>query len=264
MRATSLQHRLGVVVCLLWAFGACADDDADNTNSLSTTSSEDAATVDETTSAKSSSSQDSSSASKAGSTKPSSTKPGATKDGASASGGDGSSGTSLTTLQWKRGHALESDLVRALELPPEELCREFGTSNCVRDVHLVPLGGSNPFTTGMFEPAAEPLASTPTVVERVVLSACSQRVELDRKAKDKAKVFSQFALDEQAPAPSADATHELTSALFQRLLSRDPTDKEQQTLGALALGDDGEAISGSDFAKLACFTVGSSAEFLFY
>lgn len=174
------------------------------------------------------------------------------------------SSSARATLQWKRAGAFEADLSRALDLPRDSLCREFGTASCVREVHLVPLGGSDPFSTGMFEPAAEPLASTPTVVERIVLSACTARVELDRKAGSEASVFKQLPLDGAAPAPEDAKTRALVTDLFQRLLSRDPADAELATVAALARDDSGAAIAASDFAKLACFTVGSSAEFLFF
>jgi hypothetical protein len=172
--------------------------------------------------------------------------------------------TARTTLQWKRAGAFEADLSRALDLPRDSLCREFGTASCVHDVHLVPLGGSDPFSTGMFEPAAEPLASTPTVVERIVLSACAARVELDRKAGSEASVFKQLSLDGDAPAPEHEETRALVTELFQRLLARDPGNAELATVAALARDDSGAAIAASDFAKLACFTIGSSAEFLFF
>ena len=48
-------------------------------------------------------------------------------------------------LQWKRFAALEADLAQALELPKEEICNEFGRESCIGKVHLVPLGGNDPF-----------------------------------------------------------------------------------------------------------------------
>lgn len=167
-------------------------------------------------------------------------------------------------LQWKRYAAFESDLARALALPREELCRELGSEPCIRKVHLVPLGGNEPLFTGMYEPSAEPLATTPTVVDRVVLTACSNRVARDRAVGADALVFAAFPLDGAAPRPDDASARALVAALFRRLLARDPTDSELEVIAALAADRDGQPVSAAEFAKLACFAIGTSAEFLFF
>jgi hypothetical protein len=160
-------------------------------------------------------------------------------------------------LQWKRSTVLEADLSRALELAPEELCIEFGTSPCLRQVHTVALGGHDPFESGMLEPASDPLVTTPTVVDRVTLSACGKAAERDLADAASAKVFTALAADPAALAETADV-------LYRRLLARDPTDDERALLGELARNADGEDVPALEFAKTACFVVASSAEFLFF
>lgn len=168
-------------------------------------------------------------------------------------------------LQWKRYSAFEADLARAFALPAGELCTELGTESCIHGVHLVPLGGHEPFTTGMLESASDPLATTPTVVERIVLSVCNKRVELDRAAGMlDAKVFGQLALDAPAPAPDSAAINDLITNLYRRLLARDPQPLELSSVAELAVDAAGQPLGGADFAKLACFAVGSSSEFLFF
>jgi len=169
-----------------------------------------------------------------------------------------------SNLQWKRYAAFESDLARALALTPENLCLEFGKEPCVRKVHLVPLGGHEPFETGMLAAAAEPLATTPTVVERVVLNACGNRVDLDNAAGTQAKVFKHFSLEGAAPAPSATSTQALVSDLYRRLLARNAVESEREAVASLAVDEDGKAVPAAEFARLACFTIGTSAEFLFF
>jgi hypothetical protein len=167
-------------------------------------------------------------------------------------------------LQWKRYAALEADLVRALELDPDELCNEFGTESCIRRVHLVPLGGHDPFATGLLIPSSETLATTPAAVDRVLLSACARRVELDQQAgNSEAQVFTQFDLNEDAPAPKSDAAHDAVVNLYRRLLGRDPDAHEVRMVAALAR-DDGKPRSASEFAILSCFAVGTTTEFLFF
>jgi len=167
-------------------------------------------------------------------------------------------------LQWKRHLAFEADLSRALELTPAELCTEFGSEPCIAKVHLVPLGGHEPFQTGLFEPASEPLATTPTIVDRVVMSACSNRAALDRQLGAGALVFRHFDLNAAAPAPADASTQAQVTDLYRRLLARDPETSELSAVAGLALNESGQPIAALDFAKLACFAVGTSSEFLFF
>lgn len=169
-----------------------------------------------------------------------------------------------SNLQWKRFGAFEADLASALELSPEQLCLEFGRESCIRKVHMVPLGGHEPFDTGMMAPAPEPLATTPTVVDRIVLTACGNRVDLDRTAGAQPLVFKHFPLDGLSPAPGSAAAKALVADLYRRLLGRNPAEDELDTVTELALGADGQPAPAAQFARLACFTIGTSAEFLLF
>jgi hypothetical protein len=166
-------------------------------------------------------------------------------------------------LQWKRYSALEADLVQALELSADELCNEFGIASCVHSVHLASLGGNGPFKSGLLEPSAEPLATTPAVVDRFVLSACGRRTELDRAAgPSQAKLFRNLDLAGTAPEPDAEATKQTITELYHRLLAREPEVHELAAVASL-VKNDAAAVIASDFATLACFTIGTSTEFLF-
>ncbi len=168
-------------------------------------------------------------------------------------------------LQWKRYAALEADLTRALELAPEELCNELGRASCIHEVHLVPLGGNDPFATGLLEPSAEPLATTPTAIDRVLLSACGQRVALDRAAGPQAaRVFGALDLEGDAPEPGHPSVTETVSALYRRLLARDPDAHELPLVAALTRDQAGKPVPAADFATLSCFAIGSTTEFLFF
>jgi hypothetical protein len=167
-------------------------------------------------------------------------------------------------LQWKRYAAFEADLAQALELEPDALCTEFGVQACTRVVHLAPLGGHEPFKTGLLEPSAEPLATTPSVVDRVVLSACSKRAGLDRAAGDKALVFRGLEPGKAAPLPGTPQNRALVTELYRRFLARDPDAFELARVGTLAHDDSGKAVQGDTFATLACLSVATSTEFLFF
>jgi hypothetical protein len=168
-------------------------------------------------------------------------------------------------VQWKRYAAFESDLALALALDPANLCTELGQASCIRQVHLGPLGGNDPFDTGILQPTAEPLATTPAVVDRVLLSACGQRVALDRAAPaGQAAVFKELDLNGPAPAPGDARLAATITELYHRLLAREPSTGELGMVADLAVNGSGEPIAAADFTTLACFAIGSSTEFLFY
>lgn len=168
------------------------------------------------------------------------------------------------SLQWKRHVAFEADLAAALGLPRDALCKEFGKEGCIREVHVSPLGGHDPFRSGLLESSAEPLATTPTVVERIVLSACVKRVELEHKGELPRELFRELDLAGNAPAPTSAATKKTIDGLFRRFLARDPLPQEREVVASLTRDEAGAAVAARDFAKTACLTVGSSSEFLFF
>jgi hypothetical protein len=168
-----------------------------------------------------------------------------------------------SSLQWKRFAALQADLSQALDLPKDKLCNEFGTEPCIDKVHLLPLGGHNPFTTGLLEPVADTLVTTGSVMERVVLSACLAKIEQDRAAGKQASVFT-LDLSGAAPAPDAPETRTLISTLYRRFLARDVADDELAIVADLARDAAGKPVSATTFAATACMTVGTTTEFLFF
>jgi len=168
-------------------------------------------------------------------------------------------------LQWKRHGALENDLAQALALPGDQLCSEFGREPCIRGVHLASLGGNDPFKQGLLEPSAEPLAVTPVVVDRVLLSACGKRAALDRDAGEgKAEVFTDLDLDAKALDADDPGVAKAVTSLYRRFLARNPDAHEIATVATLVRDDADKPVSALEFATLACFAVGSSAEFLFF
>lgn len=164
-------------------------------------------------------------------------------------------------LVWKRHHAVEQDLARALELPAEELCTELGELNCIREVHLAALGGNDPIGQGLYEPLAGPLVTTPLAIDRVALAACGTRVERDTQAP---VVFTQLDLSGEAPAADSAAFQDTVTTLYRRLLGRDPQATEMSRFAELRVDDAGASVSAASFAQLACFTIATTTEFLYF
>jgi hypothetical protein len=165
------------------------------------------------------------------------------------------------SVQWKRNAAFEADLMRGLDLTRDEVCQELGAQSCIHEVHTVALGGNDPFGSGLLRPAASSLSTTPLAVDRITLSACSQRARADKQGSP--KVFTALDLSGPAPAPDAEAVTQTITTLFQRLLARDPKPSELTTLADLLAGDT-ESMTAEEFATLSCFVVASSIEALFF
>lgn len=152
-------------------------------------------------------------------------------------------------LRMKRWRQLSLDLQGALELTPDQVCKEAGLYDCMT-LHTVPLGGLS-VENGLFEASQELTVTTSLAVERVVLNACTSRLLLDREM-DEPKVF--FLEPQEAQV----------TELYQRLVARDPSPDEAAGLlefeaSVLESGGDTEA-----WALLSCFMVGTSTEALLY
>jgi hypothetical protein len=159
-------------------------------------------------------------------------------------------------LTWKRQAALVADVNRALELDRDTGCRELDRVPC-GDVHLVALGGNDVEGAAQLEPVAKPLATTPLTVDRLVLGACTNRVDLD--VGGPAVVFER--LDFATPALRKDdpAVRATGQTLFRRLLRRDASAEELDVVSELASGQ-----SPRDFAIAACLAIGTSSENVLY
>lgn len=170
-------------------------------------------------------------------------------------------------LAWKRARAIESDLLAGLALEKQELCNELGIYSCVDFVHLVPLGGNEPFVKSQYEPLPAPTVTTPIAFDRVALSGCTARV--DKDAGGAPVVFTSLDLSAPSEADGGEALDDADVAatldgLGPRLLGRRLTPAEIEDFGALAVDDDGAPVSGRDFAILSCFAIATMSENLFY
>lgn len=156
-------------------------------------------------------------------------------------------------LVWKRYRAFEHGLTTGLALK-KDFCLELGNKACIDEVHLTVLGGNEPYKAGQFDRAQAPTALTAVAVDRVVLAACSQRLELDRKAKDSAVVFRHFPLSGEKP--SGTAVEALAKDLYQRILARDPQAAELKVVTDFA----GQGLANDKLALMLCYAIATSSE----
>jgi hypothetical protein len=169
------------------------------------------------------------------------------------------------TVQWKRTGAVLSDLGQALALDSTQVCQELGVISC-EVVHRVSLGGNDPFDRALYKPFTEPLGTTPLAAERVVMQACVKRVELDKASATPAvwKNLDLNSADISANVGPDSGFYKDTVELGRRLLGRDPSADEIAELAVLAKDEAGAPVPSAEVAKLVCFALGTSKEFLFF
>jgi len=169
-------------------------------------------------------------------------------------------------LRWKRFRVVETDLMNALELNKAQVCNELGLAGfCYDLVHLVPLGGNSPVATGMYKPLAEPGVTMPLSFDRVALQGCGTRADIDALvAVDDRVIWRNIDILADSIAPDDAGLRADVNELYRRLLGRAATSAELDTVTALAEDVDGEAVSARDVAKLACYSIATTSEFIFH
>jgi hypothetical protein len=182
-------------------------------------------------------------------------------DGGTRPGGSGTAKPGVPqagkTLLWKRYRAFESGLVKGLGLTKDQVCLELGKDSCIDKVHLTVLGGNEPFFNGQYERAQTPTVLTAVAVDRVVLAACSRRIQLDAGLGANAVVFKNFPLT--TAKPSDDQIKQQATELYRRLLARDPEAPELSAISAFG----GTATAGDKIALSLCYAIASSSENIF-
>ena len=167
-------------------------------------------------------------------------------------------------VKFKGGEVMLRDLSAALDLPRDRACGELGRYDCVKEVHGIALGGVEPYEQGINTPLEVMPVTAAIAADRVALGACTRRVKLDFDAPDEALIFG--AVAGGSGAPDAAALGQTAQALYDRILRRDGTDAEIAALVGFhaevsaEAGDDGRRR----WAQLACFSVATTLEALFY
>lgn len=164
-------------------------------------------------------------------------------------------------VRFKGGERWANQLGRALDLDRSELCQEFGQYDCASDVHFIALGGVEPYRLRIQEPLPNAPLSAPIAVERIALSACSERAERDVESPADAVIYKELSAE---PAP--EDIQAMAGRLYQRLMSRDARPEELaefETYWEELAAEDGVDLQ-REWATYTCFALASSTEMLFY
>ena len=193
-----------------------------------------------------------------------------TSSGTTTSGGGGTTPapppiSAKATVKFKAHQRLLNDLSTALSLPVDQVCAELGQFAC-GDVHVIALGGVDPYGAGIYEPLKSSAVTTPIAVDRLVLAACQRRAHADFQDLSSAVIFKlQVNGGQLADANDASVDAVITD-LFHRVHLREPKPSEVTHLRQLYV--DIEARGGSepakDWATLSCYAVASMMESVFY
>jgi hypothetical protein len=181
---------------------------------------------------------------------------------------DAGVGTSAKgNLRFKGPERLVNDVAAALELRSTDVCTELGQYQCASFVHTVALGGVDPYGPGLYEPSGITAVTTPLVVDRIALSACTRRVDADLAMPQAAVVFRGVPLSAKALAnPDGPELPAVIGELTRRVLLREPYDREVTRYVQLAkdIAATGEAEPARAWMQAVCFAVVSSTESVFY
>ena len=170
-------------------------------------------------------------------------------------------------LRFKGPERLNADVAAALELPVAEVCKELGLYPCATAVHNVALGGVEPYGAGLYEASGITSATTPLVVDRIMWSACTKRVDLDLANLGAATIFRGLPLaGAKLNNPDGEEVRAAITQLVQRALLREPSELELGRYVQLArdIEATGNATPARAWMQSVCFAVLSSAEAVFY
>jgi hypothetical protein len=148
------------------------------------------------------------------------------------------------------------------------VCTELGNSQCVDQIHTVTLGGVEAYRSQVLRPAAVTGAATPLAVERVVLSACSRRSQLDFAEPARAALWTGLSLDANGnlDLQSGGVPTGAIAQLYQHALGRTPSESETASLAELygTVRNEQTQAAAETWATLVCFAIFTTTESLFY
>jgi hypothetical protein len=170
-------------------------------------------------------------------------------------------------VKFKGAERIRNDFAKTLGLERSQVCRELGNFSCTDLVHTIALGGVEPYFLGVNEAPEVSTATTPIAVDRVALSACGTRVDLDLSLGGSALIFKTLPIDNDQKLTNLDspAVASAVDTLYKRAVQRRATSAEIDALKGLYA--DVAATSdrpARDWAVLSCFAVMSTMENLFY
>jgi len=175
--------------------------------------------------------------------------------------------SNLARVRFKRSDRLRESLSRALDLDPATMCFEFEDKPCIK-FHEIALGGVEAYDLTIYEQSETTGLTAPIVIQRILLSTCQKRVDLDLANSSAAVIFGELELTPEGGLADVTAQNvrDTVELLYRRFLSRNATPEEIDRFVNFytEVEADSSSTKARDWAILSCYIVGSSLEWLFY
>ncbi len=174
--------------------------------------------------------------------------------------------TEAPQIKRTRALLLRNSLAKILNLNPQGMCLELGRLPCIDLVHKVSLGGMNAYGNAQYLYPEAPSLTSPIAFDRVVLSACIQRSQIDLMNPAQALIFQNIRLSADGRLIRDEAVPNAIKTLYQRAYLRDASASEIAHLTQLYESIYAEQPVGVtiNWMILSCYAVLSSVESAFY
>jgi hypothetical protein len=172
----------------------------------------------------------------------------------------------VPVIQRKRPDQLRNIFAKALGLNDKGLCLELGKFPCIDVIHKVNLGGMDAYNQSQYRYTDDIDITGPIALERVALSACSQRAGIDIANPEAAKIYKDIKLSKDGRLHDNGALDASIQRLYQRVLVRNPSTEEVAALKDFYRRLYREKPIGAalNWMTLACFAVLTQVESVFY
>ncbi len=165
-----------------------------------------------------------------------------------------------------RADLLRNNLSKILVLDPKGMCLELGRMPCADLVHKVSLGSMDAYGNAQYRHPEQISVTSAMSLDRLVLSACMQRAQLDLVNPARGVIFKDVELSADGRLVKSEAVVTAIHTLYQRAFLREATAQElenhlqfyeavyaQQPVGA-----------ARNWMTLSCYAVLTSVEAAFY
>lgn len=165
-----------------------------------------------------------------------------------------------------RADLLRNNLAKILVLDPQGMCLELGRLPCADLVHKVSLGTMNAYGNAQYRHPEQISATSAMSLDRLVLSACMQRAQLDLVNPARAVIFKDVELSSDGRLVKSDAVVTAIHTLYQRAFLRDASASEVDNLLQFyeAIYAQQSVGAARNWMTLSCYAVLTSVEAAFY
>ncbi|HYX35936.1 MAG TPA: hypothetical protein VE954_22780 [Oligoflexus sp.] len=165
-----------------------------------------------------------------------------------------------------RADLLRNNLAKILVLDPQGMCLELGRLPCADLVHKVSLGSMNAYGNAQYRHPEQVSATSAMSLDRLVLSACMQRAQLDLVNPGRAVIFKDVELSTDGRLVKSEAVVTAIHTLYQRAFLRDASATELENLLQFyeAIYAQQSIGAARNWMTLSCYAVLTSVEATFY